>query len=269
MGAKIARKPLKHALQPATVADGGAVMIPALHPGPRIRGAEDFEFRVFICFSSKDEIEARQIVEFLEGEGLRCWISLRDVAPGENYQEVIVRAIETACGVVFLFSGNSNDSGEIKKELALADSCNIPVFPVRLSRINPNGALRYELATRQWVDIFVDRDKGLSTLASTVRTVLAYSRATESAASLAPAPTAAPSQASPKSALLLESDQFEAIRILLAPHIGPVAKLVIRKAASDATTPEDFCQKLAGHVGEPSDRAKFLAAVETRLLAKP
>jgi TIR domain len=131
------------------------------------------ESRIFICFSSKDAATAREIVSFLEAEGLKCWISFRDVAPGKNYQEAIVDALEKAAGIVFLFSKLSAESAEIKKELSIAASCNIPVFPVRLAAISPSGALRYELATRQWIDIFPDREPALRRLVDAMRQVLA------------------------------------------------------------------------------------------------
>ena len=51
---------------------------------------------IFICFSSKDEAIACEVVESLEFKGLKCWISSRDVPPGQNYQETIVQAIEGA-----------------------------------------------------------------------------------------------------------------------------------------------------------------------------
>src|SRR5437016_3203139 len=100
---------------------------------------------IFICFSSKDEAVARDVVQYLETHGVPCWISLRDVPPGQNYQETIVEAVESARGLIFLFSENSSKSGETKKELSLAGAANIPVFPLRLAPIVPTGALRYEL----------------------------------------------------------------------------------------------------------------------------
>lgn len=50
-------------------------------------------YHIFICFSSKDEAVAREVVEALEADGLTCWISFRDVLPGQNYQEAIVHAL--------------------------------------------------------------------------------------------------------------------------------------------------------------------------------
>jgi hypothetical protein len=127
---------------------------------------------VFICFSSSDDAVAREVVARLEADSLQCWISLRDVAPGHNYQESIINALESAKGVVFLFSEFSSASGETKKELSVAASLNIPVLPLRLTPVTPTGALRYELATRQWVDLFPDREQGFRRLIAAVRRVL-------------------------------------------------------------------------------------------------
>ena len=138
---------------------------------------------LFICFSSKDEATAREVVDFLEAKGLTCWISSRDVLPGQNYQEAIVAAIERATGIVFLFSESSSKSGEIRKELSIGSSINVPVFPLRLSPVAPTGALRYELATRQWIDIFPDRAQALGKLAETIKHVMAGGAAEQDAAS--------------------------------------------------------------------------------------
>lgn len=237
---------------------------------------KDMKAEIFICFSSKDVAEARRIVEHLESGGLHCWISTRDVAPGKNFQEAIVGALEAARGVVFLFSENSSKSGEIKKELALAGSLDRLVFPVRLSPISPEGALRYELATRQWVDIFDDREAGLATLAKSIHAALGSPEDARRAAASA-SPPSPPAVVPPPGPVVaqepgptvdLSGAQFDAIRLLLARHIGPIAKVVVQKSANEARTSDDFCQKLAGYVPASSDRAKFSAAVRACLNGK-
>jgi hypothetical protein len=223
---------------------------------------------VFICFSSKDEAIARGVVDFLESAGLKCWISLRDVLPGDNYQESIVRAIEAAQAIVFLFSESSNLSGEIRKELSIGGSVNTPVFPLRLSPIVATGALRYELATRQYIDIFPDREAALTKLAATIKNVIENPGLEESIAPV-PAPTA-PRVAQParEPVVASGSKQFEAIRALLARHIGPIAKVLVEKAAKEAGTPDEFCERLATNVTAPPDRAAFVQAVKAQLAAK-
>jgi TIR domain-containing protein len=123
---------------------------------------------IFICFSSKDEATAREVVDSLEARGRKCWVSSRDVAPGQNYQEAIVEAIGASKVLVFLFSDFSSKSEEVNKELSLAGSRGATVIPLRLSPVLPTGALRYELATRQWIDIFPDRKAAFDRLAEAV-----------------------------------------------------------------------------------------------------
>ena len=224
---------------------------------------------VFICFSSKDEAIARGVVEFLESAGLKCWISFRDVQPGDNYQESIVRAIEAAQAIVFLFSESSNLSGEIRKELSIGGSINVPVFPLRLTPIAPTGALRYELATRQYIDIFPDREAALTKLVATIKNGIENPALEESVAP-APATPATPrvQQQAREPVVASGSKQFEAIRGLLARHIGPIAKVLVEKAAKETGTPEEFCERLAANVNAPPDRAAFVQAVKAQLAAK-
>ena len=223
--------------------------------------------RVFICFSSKDEAIARKVVDFLEAEGLKCWLSSRDVPPGQNYQETIVAALEKAPAVVFLFSESSSTSGEIRKELSLAGSFNAPVFPLRLSAVTPTGALRYELATRQWIDMFPDPEQALRTLAAAIATVLNVPRAHRHSAAAEQASTKSSAATRPP-VLTGGSQEFEAIRLLLARHIGPIAKVFVQKAAAEANTLNELCEKLALNVDSPSERAAFLQAARARLAIK-
>jgi hypothetical protein len=116
---------------------------------------------VFVSHSSKDRKVAGAICSALERRGVACWISSRDIAAGENFQEAIDRAIRTARAMVLVFSQNANSSTEITKELALASQYAVPVIPVRSEDVAPTGAFRYELATRQWIDLFEDWERAI------------------------------------------------------------------------------------------------------------
>ena len=120
--------------------------------------------KIFITYSSKDQKVARTICTALENRGLTCWISFRNVKPGQNYQEQIVKAIRAAKIMVLVFTANANNSNEIKKELALADQNNLIVIPVRIEDVTPNEAFAYEFATRQWMDLFDDWENSIGRL---------------------------------------------------------------------------------------------------------
>lgn len=114
---------------------------------------------------------ARSICSAIEDRGYSCWISDRDVRPGMNYQDEIVEAIGSASVFVLVFSQNSNNSSEIKKELSLASRNNLLVVPVRIEDIMPTGALRYELSTRQWIDIFDDWERAIGRIIDQIRLI--------------------------------------------------------------------------------------------------
>jgi len=48
----------------------------------------------------------------------------------------------------------------------------------------------------------------------------------------------------------------------LAVHIGPVAKLLVKRAAKQASNTKEFYQHLAGHIDDPQARRRFAAAIE-------
>jgi hypothetical protein len=123
---------------------------------------------VFISHSSQDHEVAVRVCEALEQRGLGCWLALRDVVPGENFQEAIVRAVSAVRAMVLVFTGSANNSDEIKKEVALASHSHLAVIPVRVEDVLPTGAFLYELSTRQWVDAFEDWDRAMSCLADQI-----------------------------------------------------------------------------------------------------
>jgi hypothetical protein len=124
--------------------------------------------KVFISHSSKDSKTATAICTALEARGHECWMSSRDIKPGENFQGTIVRAIREAGVMVLVFSTNANNSDEIKKEMALASQSRKMVIPVRAEDVLPSEDFTYELATRQWIDMFVDWEKAIEILSQQV-----------------------------------------------------------------------------------------------------
>jgi len=127
---------------------------------------------VFISYSSKDRQIAQTLCQALEARGQNCWIAGRDVRPGENFQESIVRALREARVMVLVFSSNANNSEEIKKEVVLAGRHKVTVVPVRVEDVVPNDAFTYEFATRQWIDLFQDWEQQVEQLVNQIDQIL-------------------------------------------------------------------------------------------------
>jgi len=125
----------------------------------------------FISFAAKDRESAETICSALENRGIECWISSRDIPAGKNFQECIVRAIRDAKVMVFIFSSNSNNSDEVKKEIALAGQKKLLVIPVRIEDVIPNEAFAYEFATRQWIDLFGNWEHSIDELARQIASI--------------------------------------------------------------------------------------------------
>ena len=120
---------------------------------------------VFVSYATADRKQALLVCKALERRGTECWIASRDVAPGENYQESIVRALRGARAMVLVFSDAANNSDEIKKELSLASRYHVPVVALRIADVEPSDAFAYELSTRQWIDAFDGWDRSIELLA--------------------------------------------------------------------------------------------------------
>jgi hypothetical protein len=142
---------------------------------------------IFISYSSKDQDIAETIYRALEARGQDCWIACRDVRPGENYQEAIVRALRVAKVMLLVFTSNANNSDEIKKELVLAGRHRVTVVPVRVEDVVPNDAFTYELATRQWIDLFKDWERQIDILATRLGDIVESAKPGESGAQAAAA----------------------------------------------------------------------------------
>ena len=127
--------------------------------------------RIFISYATADRKEALAVCKAIERRGIKCWISTRDVAPGENYQEEIVRAIRGARAMVLVFSDAANNSDEIKKELSLASRHRVAVLALRIEDVEPSDAFAYELSTRQWIDAFQSWDKSIDSLARQIHQI--------------------------------------------------------------------------------------------------
>src|SRR5271169_694439 len=87
---------------------------------------------VFVSYASQDATVANSIVEHLEGQGLKCWMAPRDVKPGTQYADAIVRAINEAKAVVLVMSGSAVASAHVAREVERAASKRKKIISFRL-----------------------------------------------------------------------------------------------------------------------------------------
>lgn len=186
---------------------------------------------IFISFASKDTKVAMTLCSAIERRGFSCWISARNILPGENFQVSIVQAIRQAKIMLLVFTGNSNNSQEMTKELALASQQKLIVIPLRVEDVAPSDAFAYEFATRQWIDLFADWELAIDQLCMRISNALPA----EPAAAVAAAPE--PVAAAPVEAPAVEAAPFAAAPVEVETHEVHVLSMFGRRADAAAAEP--------------------------------
>lgn len=88
---------------------------------------------IFISHSSADNDAALSIHEQLHQRGFRPWLAVTDVPPGANYARTIMEALESASAFVLLLTEAALKSEHVAREVEVAVSQKIPIFPLNMS----------------------------------------------------------------------------------------------------------------------------------------
>jgi hypothetical protein len=150
---------------------------------------------IFLSYSRADQQLAEQFVRTASARGLSVWYD-QMIEGGQDWRGKIVDALGTSKALVILFSEHSNDSRQLIKELAIADSLQKLVIPVLIANCQPRGAYLYELASRNWVNLHPNPETRLSTLVENLlkEIDLRDGKPAPASASAAPKPVAQPAE---------------------------------------------------------------------------
>jgi TIR domain len=109
-------------------------------------------FDVFISYPHQDKTTADAACARLEAEGIRCWIAPRDIAPSADWAASIIEAIDNCRLMILIFSGHTNHSRQVGREVQQAFDGEKPVVPFRIENVAPEHALRYYMGSVHWLD---------------------------------------------------------------------------------------------------------------------
>lgn len=110
---------------------------------------------VFISYASKELKKAEEICNFLESNGIPCWIAPRNILPGAEYGEEIINGIENSIAFILLYSEASNASQHVLREVERAVAKKIPLIAYKLDNAPLSKSLEYFLLSNQWLDATV------------------------------------------------------------------------------------------------------------------
>jgi len=130
-------------------------------------------YDVFISYAHDDKTIADAVCGTLEANRIRCWIAPRDILPGMDWGEAVLKAINDCHLIVLVFSSKSNVSEHVKNEVERAVSGEKPIIPFRVEEVKPSGSLALHLSRRHWLDaLTVPIEKHLKKLLETVKLIL-------------------------------------------------------------------------------------------------
>ena len=89
-------------------------------------------FDVFISYKSEERLEALHIKNFLQANGLECWMDQSQIQIGQDYERQISKVMPECRSLVLLISYASQNSKEVKLEYELAQKNNLQIFPVKI-----------------------------------------------------------------------------------------------------------------------------------------
>jgi hypothetical protein len=107
---------------------------------------------VFISHSSVDKPAADAACAALEARGIRCWITPRDINPGQDWAASIMQAIEGTRILLLVFSRSAKESIQVRREVAQAANSGKQILNLRIEDVRPEAELKFYLDSPHWLD---------------------------------------------------------------------------------------------------------------------
>lgn len=102
-------------------------------------------FDAFISYSSKNQSTAFDVCQYLESNGLTCWIAPRNVDGGQPYSVEIIEGIKSSQVFVLIVSEASNASKHVLSELDVAFNNDKVIIPFCIDDAILSDSLSYYL----------------------------------------------------------------------------------------------------------------------------
>jgi hypothetical protein len=227
---------------------------------------------VFVSYSQPDRACALELVGQVEARGIRCWVAPRDLSPSADWAAEIIDALSSARVMVLVFSAHSNESPQVRREVERAVHKRLRILPFRIEDVLPSRSLEYFLSAQHWLDAFPPpREPHYAKLCTHLQAVLsrdtearpqAPARAAEARSidSGEVAPSAQPSHGPPTPAGApagFEPALLKKIEAELSMCMGPVARVLVKRAARGASCAEELIGWLAADLESKGDKQRF------------
>ena len=169
-----------------------------------------------------------------------------DIAIGQNWDRAVEAAVRGSEGFIIILSPRSVASENVADEIGVALEGGKHVIPILYEKCT----VPMRLARVQFIDATSDYQVALQRCMALVIGASANGHTLATAPGLASAPAATPEGWSPQ--VIDEAERR------LAAFVGPVARLLVQKAALGAKNEAELYQQLAVAIPKETERLKFL-----------
>lgn len=109
---------------------------------------------IFISYSRHDKSSVLPVVEHINREvDTQCWIDLKGIESGEEFEEIIMQAIEESKVVLFMLSDNSLKSPWTKREVYYAEGEGKRIVPNLIDGNKLRGWFKFHFGNVDFIDI--------------------------------------------------------------------------------------------------------------------
>ena len=211
---------------------------------------------VFVSYSQPDRSQAIEMVSQLEARGIKVWVAPRDIAPSAEWAAEIIEAIGAAKIMVLVFSGASNSSPQVRREVERAVHRQVPILTVRIEDALPTKSMEYFLSAQHWLDAFPPP------LAVHCEQLCREVSALLGAAPRIDVRAASPGDP-PQTSRTFTLEELGSLQRRLAYHVGPIAGHLVKRAAATASCWTELTAQLAAEIDAEPLRRAFLEGCRT------
>lgn len=119
------------------------------------------KYDIFISYSRHDKEAVFPFVEQInKALGLECWIDLEGIESGEQFENIIIKAIDECKVVLFMLSDSSLKSEWTKREVYYAEGEEKRIVPILVKGDKLRGWFKFHFGNVDFIDIRSEEQKG-------------------------------------------------------------------------------------------------------------
>src|SRR5438477_2050856 len=173
----------------------------------------------FLSYSRSDERFALRLAKDLRAHGVAMWVDQLDIRPSQHWDRAIERAVSACRGLVVILSPRSVASDNVADEISFAIDSGKSVLPVMIEKC----VLPLRITRMHLIDATGVYDKALSQCLAELQR-----------------PSGASKDKPGRTAASLEPQVVSDAKRQLASILGPIADILVDKAAGRAASAADL-----------------------------